>query len=285
VRVKETGASYTRTFSVSFALAFEQGRWGVCPPVARILKGYRNDRSVLYLLPEEGTPIVEVGLDGSANTGPTPEEFIADPLGKAHIKYEGPVPIPSYGELERLLVEGVRELAELLPGRFCPDPPLKEKWLPLPRVTAEEVVKFAEKFPCLPSSSWWEGYLRLRGRVKRGLRQRAFYASARIPAWRVALMSFVMHAPREFEWAEDEYELLSSFHLGHHKVEVEEPVAIRWACSRYVNGHEQAQALVETWYSKETRVKVTDEISKEVAEGVIQGNVLLVHWPTATALD
>jgi len=277
--LRTTGASNTTTFNVGFTLLHIEGRgWRVAPPLAWVRKGYRNSQDVYYYIPPNW-PALHVELSGSANPrgGTTPKEFIDDPLGKAVLRYEGPFPIPDAGELEQLAAEGIRELAQYLPGRFCPWPPLQDHWASQPRFWAEEALELGRKLVGGPARpSWWGGEFLLQGRVEGGLRQRAFYASTHLPAWRALLF----HCPPSGAEVAVERHYLSGrpFHLGHHWVEVEgSAVKALAALSWRRDGHEFAQVLIQAWAG--ATLRVVDEATREVAEARISGNILLVHWP------
>jgi|GEM_PF-4561539 len=296
-KIETTGASYTTTFTVKFSLAFYKDEWKVCPCIAEISKGYRNGRVKYILVPNDCT-VVSVTLNGSANPrgfGYTPEEFAESPLEKAHIIYNGVYPPPKKEDLEKLITEGVKELANRLPGRFCPYPPLKDKWLPIPSFTGREAIEIAKQIGEY-RSSWIYGKIHLNGKIKGGLRQRGFFATTNPQIWRLCWLISDTEYPLPFysellskeRWSFEEAihyneRYLSrdeaEFRMGHHLVRFSNGIDVIAAKSLKARGtdgeeHEWVEVLIHT---SETELEV--KADGDTVKTVVEGHILLVHHP------
>jgi len=283
MKLVTTGASNTTTFSVGFAVYRDRDRWAVAPPVFRETKGYRNSRYVWCLVPRE--EFIEVRVEGSANprTGPTPEEFCDKPLECAAIEAHNlSLPIPDYDALLDLIACGVRELAEQVPGRFCPEPPCRGDWGKVPRLNAYDIQSLLNS----EVGGMWvsvAGRLPLRGYVSAPVSQRAFFVSTHLTWFALAClqepdpnkMGAYLTPPVEFYAG---HHLVSVTGGGYFRVVATYEDTIEIQTAHGVEKHLLCDYLID-FYDETRRLRVTDLVTGEAAEAEVRGLVRIAHHP------
>jgi len=283
MRVITTGSSYTTTYNVSFALYYEgnhdEGNWFIAPPIAEVMKGYSTGHYKYCIVPSDKYIEVKITGSGNPNTGPTPEDFKSDPLRYAQITLNGvPYPPPKEEELKTILMEGIRQMADLLPGRKCPYPPLKERWGQIPRFHAWEALDIARQIGHYPAG-WLYGKIPLKGIVKNGCFQRGFFITANPQIWRLGWLLDGKEEEKFIDAPFGSHLRAKEVRMGHHIVKFStEFVTILAARSVFRDQHEWVEALIYSPY-EEVTVEVVDIHDMTVTSTVIKGSVLMVHWP------